>query len=134
VPPEAMPNDFTLQMAYDTALNLAYIGLATIPSQPTSPSIYAIAVYNLGGAFLVEFAQDVPPSTYWTDLRNKLGIYSASFGIITSAHDQGTSDSLYIPETIKNMTLLDLQLMKSPWGRMYLMLAGEWGSLWGITI
>jgi hypothetical protein len=128
-----MPNDYTLQVAYDTSLNLAYYGLATVPSQPTSPSLYAVAVYNLGGAMLLEIAQDTPPSTYWTDLRTKLGINSFVFGLITAAHDQGTSDSLYIPESIRNMTLLDLQLAKSPWGRMYLMLAGEWGTIWGLT-
>ena len=58
--------------------------------------------YNLGGAFLVEFAQDTPPSTYWTDLRASLGINSATFGMMQSAHDQGTSSVLYIPDVIKN--------------------------------
>lgn len=137
LPPD-QPSDTWLQICYDQAANLAYWGLATIPSQPNSPSIYAFAVYNLGCAFMVEMAQDDPttdpPQTYWTDLRNTLGINSATYGMINSAADQGTSESMYIPDVIKGMTLLDLQLMKSPWGRAYLMLAGEWGSIWGLTI
>jgi hypothetical protein len=62
-----------------------------------------------------------------------LGLNSFAFGMITSAADQGTAESMYIPEAIKGMTLMDLQLAKSPWGRKYLMIAGQWGSIWGIT-
>jgi hypothetical protein len=138
VPSGSMPPDDWLQIAYDESVNLTYWALATVPSQPTTPSIYAFAVYNLGCAFLVEFAQDdpnaVPPSTFWNDLRNKLGLNSFTAGLITSAADQGTAESMYIPEAIKSMTLMDLQLAKSPWGRKYLMIAGQWGSLWGLTI
>jgi hypothetical protein len=138
VPSGSMPDDTWLQVAYDEALNLTYYGLATVPSQPTTPSIYAFAVYNLGCALLLEFAQDdpnaTPPGTYWSDLRTKLGINNATYGMVNSAADQGTSESMYIPEVIKGMTLFDLQLMKSPWGRTFLMISGEWGTIWGLTI
>jgi hypothetical protein len=137
VPTASMPPDDWLQVAYDEAVNLTYWALATVPGQSTTPSIYAFAVYNLGCALLLEFAQDDsttdPPQTFWNDLRNKLGVNSFSFGLITSAADQGTAESMYIPEAIKGMTLMDLQLAKSPWGRKYLMIAGQWGSIWGIT-
>jgi len=139
VPTEAMPDDAMLQMCYDQAYNLAYWGLATIPYAPLSPSLFAFAVYNLGCAFLVQFAYDDPTApppynTFWTSLRQKLGIGTMSYGLINSAADQGTSETQYIPDVIKGMTLLDLQLLKSPWGQAYLMIAGEWGSLWGLTI
>ena len=133
VPPASMPPDNSLIVAYDEATNLAYSELAGVPSQPTSPTVYAFAVYNLGCALLLEFAQDIPPSTFWSDLRNSLGINSFNFGIIESAHDQGTGQASYIPDAVKGMTLMDLQLAKSPWGRKYLMIAGEWGPIWGIT-
>ena len=138
VPATEIPDVSVLQACYDQAVNLAYWGLQCVPSQPTSPSIYAYAVYNLGADFLVETAWDdpnaQPPSTYWTDLRTKLGLNSSSYGIINSAADQGTSESSYIPDQIKGMTLMDLQLAKTPWGRKYLMYAGQWGAIWGITI
>jgi hypothetical protein len=154
VPAASVPDDSYLQVAYDQAVALTYWGLATIPTPnsgfpwienpimppplpPGTPSIYAIAVYNLGCAFLLEFAQDdpdaVPPNTFWADLRQSLGLNSFNFGLITSAADQGTSENTYIPEQIKGMTLMDLQLAKSPWGRKYLMIAGQWGNIWGIT-
>ena len=137
VPGANMPPNDWLQVAYDQAVNLTYWALATVPSQQTSPSIYAFAVYNLGCAILCEYAQDdqttSPPQTYWENLGNTLGLNSMNFGLITSAADQGTSESTYIPEQIKGMTLMDLQLAKTPWGRKYLMFAGQWGSIWGIT-
>jgi hypothetical protein len=135
VPSGSMPPNDWLQIAYDEAINLTYYALASVPSQPTTPSIYAFAVYNLGCAFLLEYAQDDPTTgdTFWSTLRNKLGIDSFLSGLITSAADQGTAESTYIPEQIKGMTLMDLQLAKSPWGRKYLMIAGQWGSIWGIT-
>jgi hypothetical protein len=137
IPTASIPPASWLQVAYDEAINLTYWALDTVPSQPTTPSIYAFAVYNLGCAMLLEFAQDdptaQPPSTFWSDLRTKLGMNSFSPGLITSASDQGTAESMYIPEQIKGMTMMDLQLAKSPWGRKYLMIAGQWGSIWGIT-
>jgi hypothetical protein len=133
VPGADVPSTATLQYAYDEALNLTYLALQCIPSQATSNSIYAQAVYNLGGHYLVEFAQDTPPATYWNDLRNKMGINSFSYGLINAAADQGTSEGSYIPEQIRGMTLMDLQLAKTPWGRAWLAISGQWGAIWGIT-
>src|SRR5262245_816831 len=134
VPPESIPGDDWLQIAYDQSLNLTYYMLATVPSQPNTPSIYAFAVYNLAAHFLLETAQDEPGSTFWADLRKQMGIDSFLFGLINSAADQGTSESTYILPQLQGMTLMDLQLSKSPWGRKYLMIAGQWGYVWGLTI
>lgn len=139
VPPDAMPDDSYLTAAYNQAVNIAYWALAGVPYVSGTPNLYAIAVYNLGCAMLLWGAQDNPDApppynTFWNDLRTKLGIYTATYGMVNSAADQGTSESMYIPDVIKGMTLLNLQLMKSPWGQMYLMIAGEWGTLWGLTI
>jgi|SRR6516162_8450495 hypothetical protein len=129
-----MPSDATLQIAYDEAINLAYSELAGIPSRSTSMSIYAMAVYNLGGAILVEYAIDNPNSTYWQDLRNKLGINSFTPGLVNQAHDQGTGEGMYILPQFAGLTMLGLQLLKTPWGRSYLAIAGQWGPIWGLTI
>jgi hypothetical protein len=133
VPSGSMPDDTTLQAAYDEALNLAYLELQGVPSQSSSMSIYAMAVYNLGGAILVEIAMDNPNSTYWQDLRNGLNINNFTPGLINSAHDQGTSQGMYILPVFSGLTMFNLQLLKTPWGRAYLMFAGQWGPIWGLT-
>jgi hypothetical protein len=134
IPTGEMPAPETLQIAYDEALNLAYLGLASIPSQSTSMSIYAMAVYNLGGHILVEIAQDAQNHTFWANLRKEFQINSMLPGFLTSAYDQGTGEGMTIITWLQGLTLWGLQLMKTPWGRQYLMFAGQWGPLWGITI
>ena len=51
------------------------LGAAAYHCQPGSQwSIYALAVYNLGGSNLINFAQDQPQRTYFADLRKTYGI------------------------------------------------------------
>ena len=160
VPQTALPPDSPfLQMAYDESINLVYRGLKLVPNysnpppyidsrvdppvsvqRPKSPSIYAICVYNLGGHILATIAMDDPdatpptdPPTFWADLRAKLKMNEASLGLVTSASDQGTSAGQQIPSQIADMTLMGLDLMKTPWGRRYMQIAGQWGTLWGIS-
>jgi hypothetical protein len=133
VPPANMPDDTTLQWAYDMGLNLALPELQTIPCQPTSPSIYAAAVYNLGGDRLVHMAQDTPPSTYWSDLRKKFGVGTFSPGFTTGAADQGTSQSMTILNQVQDFTMFDLALSKTPWGLAYIEIVSSWGTYWNIS-
>lgn len=133
VPAADMPDVTVLEMAYDESLNIALEDLATIPYYPGSPSLYALAVYNLGGAILVDIVQDTPPNTFWQDLRNKFNVTMFSFTILTGASDQGTSKSSIVPNFVQNMGPLDLWMMQTPWGRQYMMIAGAWGAVWGIS-
>jgi hypothetical protein len=133
VPPAAMPPQTMLQYCFDQSLNMALPELETVPSQPTSPSVYAVAVYNLGGDILCENAQDTSPSTFWTDLRKQLDVNAFRYGLVQSGGDQGSSGSLMIPESLQGLTLGDLQLTKTPWGQRYLQIAQYWGTIWGIT-
>jgi hypothetical protein len=146
------PGSPYLQLAYDEALNLTYGGLEAVrnlsklppaPAPPPnqSPSVYAIAVYNLGGHILVTIAMDDPEAappppnapTFWSDLRNTLNMNVMSYGFVSSASDQGTSASQQIPSQIADMTLMGLDLLKTPWGRRYMQIVGQWGTLWGIS-
>lgn len=133
VPASDMPDVTTLQMAYDESLNLALSDLATIPYTAGSPSLYALAVYNLAAAILVDIVQDTPPSTFWSDLRNRFNVTMFSFGIINSASDQGTSKGAIVPNFVQMMGPLDLWMYQTPWGRQYMMIAGAWGNVWGIS-
>lgn len=98
------------------------------------PSYYAWMVYNLAGHFLIMFAQDTPPSTYFQDLRDKYGMNSFTPGVIQASHDQGTGQAFIVPDFVKNMTLADLGYLKTPWGRFYMGLAQAYGpTIWGLT-
>ena len=108
-----------------------------------SPTIYTLAVYNLATDNLVSWAQDVPggppypnsdpPVPYFQGLRASLNIAKFTPGVVTSASDVSTSTSLLNQEVFKNMTLGDLQNLKTPWGRQYLAFAQMYGTLWGLS-
>jgi len=110
---------------------------------PDQPSYHAWAVYNLGGDILVNYAPDnddatppvEPPNDhYFTILRTKLGLNSFVPGIIQSSSDNGTSVSYMTPGWMEQMTLANLQQLKTPWGRQYLMLAQAYGpTIWGLS-
>lgn len=133
VPEANLPDVFTMEMAFDESLNLALDDLATITYQPGTPSIYALAVYNLGAAILLDIAQDPEGSTYWSDLRNRFGVTTFAYSILTGSSDQGTSKSSMVPNFVQEMGPLDFWLMQTPWGRQYIMIAGAWGTVWGIS-
>lgn len=140
VPPEQMPTPVTpvdmVQFSYDFALNMTYWWLMCVPSQVTSMSIYATAVYNLGADTLVNYAPDIPGSddpTYWSDLRSSFNINTFTAGVVNFSSDQSTSQGTAVPDSLKQLTLGDLQNLKTPWGRMYLSLAQNIGTLWGMT-
>lgn len=117
-----------LTMAYAVALEIASQDINSV-----SPLMYTLAVYNLGMSNLVNFAQDTPPSTYFSNLRKSLLVGSFVAGVITSTSDEGTSESLVTPEFMRSLTLQNLRLLKDPWGRQYLEIAQGMGSLWGVS-
>ena len=114
----------------DTALSIAteivYQGLMTI-----SPVMYDQAVYNLGVSNLIEFANDQTGQTFFKDQRKLYNINGLVPGVIASASDEGTSESMLNPDFFKNLTMADLQYIKNPWGRAYLSIAQRVGTVWG---
>jgi hypothetical protein len=143
VPDEVLPVvSNQLDPSYNVYINYAFeISLETVNLylDIASPIIYTQAVYNLGGDILVNMAvdnPDLPPpyNTYWADLRQKFGLNNFTPGIINAANDIDTSAASLIPLSLQNLTLSDLQNMKTPWGRQYLMLAQSVGSMWGLTL
>lgn len=121
--------------AYNAAKTLVNPSLATVPNANAGYlSVYARAIYNLGGHFLVAFAPDQTSLTYFADLRAKLGFDNFVAGVINSTNDNGTSQSMTVPEAMNTLTFQDLQTLKSPWGRVYLGLAQSYGpTIWGMS-
>jgi hypothetical protein len=122
-----------LEMSYDIAYEIVNRYIWAV-----NPGIFTVAVYNLAGDYLVNIAQDdpaLPPpdNTYWTDLRQSMQINSFIPGLINQASDQGTSAGMKLLASMENLTIGDLQALKTPWGRVYLGIAQSVGSMWGLT-
>ena len=114
---------------------------------PPQQKIYTQLVYNLGAHDVISWAPDVqPPPTppfkidqsgqpvgYFEFMRQQFGLNSFLPGIVTAAYDQGTGTSLMVPDSLKNLTIADLALTKTPWGRTYLGTAQDWNRPWGIS-
>lgn len=129
IPESALPDDsIWLGYAYNVALELVNLDLACV-----APTVYTLAVYNLAGSNLINFAQDVPPSTFFADLRAQWNINSFVSGVVSSVSDVSTSTSLVVPDFFKDLSLADLQYLKDPYGRQYLIFAQRYGSLWGLS-
>ncbi|MEX3914884.1 hypothetical protein AB4Y43_01370 [Paraburkholderia sp. BR10872] len=99
----------------------------------TGPGIYELAVYNLGGDMLINFAADQPGQVFFQNARASYGINSFKAGVIGSSADATTSESMVVPEAMKNLTLQNLQNLKTPYGRQYLYFAQAFGTLWGLS-
>lgn len=126
-------------MVYNLAVNTVNLALVAIPNADTSqPTIYATAVYNLAGDLLINLAQDSPPSfapplSYFNQLRTNFGCNSFVGGVLNSTSDEGTSEGMTVPDFAAGLTVGQLNNLKTPYGRVYLAIAGSYGSLWGLS-
>jgi hypothetical protein len=99
-----------------------------------SPFAYDLALNNLAGHFLMLWAQDPPGQTFFAEARKSYGLHSFTPGMVQSSADESTSNTLFIPDFFKGLTLADLQYLKTPYGRQYLEIAQSYGpSVWGLT-
>lgn len=131
-------NSPVIGMAYDVALQIVNLAMARI-----SPMIYSLAVYNLGGSNIIEFAQDQPgapnvigsdpPAPYFAYLRSKWNMNDFVSGVVVSSSDESTSQSMVTQESFKNLQIGDLQYLKTPWGRNYLSFAQKAGPVFGMN-
>lgn len=71
---------------------------------------------------------------FFANVRQKLKLNSFVPGVVGSTSDLSTSVGLDNPDFFKHLTLADLQLLKTPYGRQYLSLAQKYGpTIWGLT-
>lgn len=135
VPTLALPdNSASIGYAFNAAMNIVSTDLASVPNLGSGWSVYEMAIYNLAGDFLVNYAPDQVGQTYFSDAREKLGIAAFTAGVIASSSDEGTSQTMTVPDAFKGLTIDDLQRLKTPYGRQYLALAQKYGpSIWGLT-
>jgi hypothetical protein len=146
LPADSAVIPFCLGFAVDI-VNPAIRGMAPCgpPIAGVAPvSLYVTAVYNLAGDFIINFAQDLPdapnvkgskpPMPFFAWTRKQWNINGFVSGVIQSAADETTSESMVVQEAAKNFTLGDLQNLKTTYGRRYLSIAQDYGpSTWGMS-
>lgn len=125
VPVEALSDDSpSIDTAFGAAMEIVNPDIACV-----MPNLYTQAVYDLATSFLVNYGSE----KIFAETRNNLGLNNLSTGVINSASDNATSASRLVPDFFKNLSMADLQLLRDPWGRKYLMIAQQFGSLWMLT-
>lgn len=141
-------NSPAIAITYNVAIMLVNQGIklfGTCPGgDPTLPSLYALAVYNLAADRLITWAPDQTGVVFKTVDNQEYGYFawarkqfnSNGFtpGVIQSTNDLTTGGSFVVPEAFKYFTIRDLQNTKTPYGQAYLEIAMDWGpNDWGIS-
>lgn len=111
------------------------IALAWVPRQfnAVSCTVYTYTVYQWGASVMINRQPDQTDSTFFQDLRTKFLIDNFVPGVISAASDQGTAESLTVGTALSNMSMIDLQRIKDPFGREALSTMMSIGPLWGLT-
>lgn len=122
------PTDPNITLALSTSLDFVNQLINAV-----APDLYTLAVNGLAGDFLLQWAQDLPGQTFFANARQNYGINSFVAGVVHSTADEQTEATLSNPEFMDGLTLMDLQNLKTPYGRQYLMIAQQFGALWGLT-
>jgi hypothetical protein len=117
-----------IEYSYNFAINICTDLLAVIPQIP-GQFLYVTAVYNLAGDTLLSYAVDQPGQTFFTQAQQQYQLQSFVSGVVSFAGDEGTQSTLTVPEALKNLTIGNLQNLKTPYGRKYLQIAQDMGSL-----
>lgn len=129
IDPAYLPdNSTTITIAFEIAMGVVHTFLMAA-GQP----FYCLAIYNLGADRVINFAPDQQDQTYFADLRDKLGIDDFIPGVIASSNNISTGQSMLNPEFMKTLSLMDLQNLKTPFGRNYLSFAQQVGTIWGVS-
>ena len=102
-----------------------------------TPIEYVLAVYNCAGHLQIEITPDQTGQNYFQTLRGNgaggFGLVSPISGVVSASSDEGTSQTLAVPQALQNLTIADLQFTKTPWGRSWLAYGQDFGSAWGVT-
>lgn len=120
-----VPDDSpSISLAYGGAIDWVNHDIACV-----MPNLYSVAVYNLAASFLINYGTE----QVFAGFRSELGLNNFKAGVITGAGDNATSAQRLVPDFFKDLSLADLQMLQDPWGRRYLMIAQQFGSLWGLS-
>jgi hypothetical protein len=95
---------------------------------------YTLACYNAAGHILFQIAPDQAGRSYFRDKRAEFGLYKpVAAGVVSASSDEGTSVTLATPSSLRDLTLSDLNFMRTPWGQEYLAYNTDFGGLFGVS-
>lgn len=98
---------------------------------------YTNVVYNCAAHIQIEITPDQPAQSFFSTLRGGgeggFNLVGSVTGILSAASDQGTSQSMVVPDAMQRLTFQDLQFAKTPWGRVALGWGQDIGPVWGVT-
>ena len=135
IPIEVLPdNSLQFPISYETALAWTPLNYLTI----MSPQLAVLCVYNWGASVLINWGQDninanPPNNRFFATARSSYGTNNFVAGVIEEAHDQNTGEMIAVPDSLKNLSLIDLQRLKDPFGRTALSIMQSIGTNWGLT-
>lgn len=111
------------------------VGLAWIPCvlKQISGAIYTYTVYQWGVSWLLQWQNDQPGQTFFTDMRSRYGVNNLVPGVISATADESTSTSLTVGAGLSNMDLVSLQEIKNPYGRAAVATLMALGPVWGLS-
>lgn len=145
VPVAWLPTDSpSIGYAYNTAIATVNPMFRTVPGP-----IYLQMVYNLAGHLLATWAPDPnpypgdPPKPwivvdgtpygFFQYLRQQNNMLGFVTGTVSSSGDEGTNVSMVVPKQAQNLTIGQLALTTTIWGRTYLGYAMDVGTNWGVS-
>jgi hypothetical protein len=111
-------------------------GWAVIP--PNMGIDYTLAVYNCAGHIQIKITPDQVVNNisrdYFKGLRKEYGLLNLSVGLVQSTSDNSTSSVFAVSDSMKQLTLTDLDFIRTPWGRAYMQYAQDAGpTVWGLS-
>jgi len=126
---EVMPDD---DPGFDRAFAVAQ-GMIPLELCVISAVIFTDCTYCWGVSVLVQFQQDQPGETFFSDMRSAYGVNNLVPGVISSTADEATSTSLTVGKSLSNLSLTDLQRIKDPFGRQAIAYLMDLGTSWGLS-
>lgn len=109
--------------SFDVAFDLAVTLCKGFELATSRADILDLLTYNMAGHYLYVFGTESVFSTG----RATYGLNVV--GLVNSASDQGTSGALVLPDWVTKAGPMESEFSKTPQGRMYLILAGQLGSV-----
>lgn len=91
--------------------------------------------YTLDQSITVSSTSMTLQGTYFQNLRGNSGfdLVGVPIGFLSASSDESTSQSMVVPESLQNLSLTDLDFMRTPWGRWWIEYGQDFGTVWGLS-